>query len=171
MGCVVYECMEVIFYGLMDPLDHPHPSLQRPAAGRGASLCLPFVMRCHLALLAVRGLFSSPCDTHHEYDHTVSAFSLLIGGMQTPPVHILMPSGLQLALCCAEPLLFFRESIHINEAGLSVFPTSACGIVELWSRREGCRPDSSSRRRRRRLQPCQFAVSWTVCENQPWPCR
>ncbi len=29
-----------------------------------------------------------------------------------------------------------------------MFPTSACGIVELWSRREGCRPDSGSRSRR-----------------------
>ncbi|XP_069580527.1 lysine (K)-specific demethylase 2Bb isoform X1 [Brachyistius frenatus] len=37
--------------------------------------------------------------------------------------------------------------------------------IKLWSRREGCRPDSSSRsRRRRRLQPCQFAVSWTGSE-------
>lgn len=84
-----------------------------------------------------------------------------------------MRRGLPLALCFPTPLLFLWESIHINEAGLSVFPTSACGIVELWNRREGCRPDSGSRsrRRRRRLQPCQFAVSWTVCENQPWPCR
>ncbi|XP_070845885.1 lysine (K)-specific demethylase 2Bb isoform X5 [Chaetodon trifascialis] len=41
-------------------------------------------------------------------------------------------------------------------------------LVVLWSfgvGGEGCRPDSGSRsRRRRRLQPCQFAVSWTVCE-------
>lgn len=79
MGCVVYECMEVISIGFMDPLDHPHPSLQRPAAGCGASLCLPFVMRCHLALLAVWNLFFFPCDTHHEYDNILSAFSLLIG--------------------------------------------------------------------------------------------
>lgn len=79
MGCVVYECIEVISIGFMGPLDHPHPSLQRPAAGCGASLCLPFVMRCHLALLAVPSLLSSPCDTPHEYDNTFSAFSLLIG--------------------------------------------------------------------------------------------
>lgn len=83
--CVVSECMEVISIGFMDPLDHPHPFVQRPAAGGGASLCLPFVMRCHLALLAVRRLLSSPCDTHHEYDNTFSAFPLLIGQKQTPP--------------------------------------------------------------------------------------
>lgn len=53
---------------------------KRPAAaGFGASLCLPFVMRCHLALLAVQSLLSSPCDRHHEYDNTFSAFALLIG--------------------------------------------------------------------------------------------
>lgn len=60
MGCVVYEYMEVVSVGLMDPLNYIHPSLQRPAAGCGASLCLPFVMRCHLALLAVQSLCFSP---------------------------------------------------------------------------------------------------------------
>lgn len=131
MGCVVYECMEVISYGLMDPLDHPHPSLQRPAAGRAASLCLPFVMRCHLALLAVWGLLTSPNDTPHEYNHTVSAFSFLIGGMLTPPVHILMHSGLQLAVCYAAPLLFFRggRSILMRQACLCFLHL----LVVLWS--------------------------------------
>lgn len=65
MGCVVYECMEVISVGFMDPLDHPHLFHQRPAAGCGAPLCVPFVMRCHLALLAVRSLLRSACDTPH----------------------------------------------------------------------------------------------------------
>lgn len=84
--------------GFMDPVEHPRPSPQRPAAGRRASLCLPFVMRCHLALLAEWSLLSSPCDTHHEYDNTVSTFHLLIGWSQTPPAHIRMHSSLLLAL-------------------------------------------------------------------------
>lgn len=29
MGCVVYECMEVVSVGFVDPVDHPHPSLQK----------------------------------------------------------------------------------------------------------------------------------------------
>lgn len=79
MECDIYEYMEVISVVLMDPLNYLHPSLQRPAAGCGASLCLPFVMRCHLALLAVQCLCSSPSDTHYEYDNTIAAYSLLIG--------------------------------------------------------------------------------------------
>lgn len=67
---------------------------------------------------------------------------------------------------------WWSRSILMRQVCLC-FSTSACGIGKLWNKREGCRPDSSirSRRRRRRLQPCQFAVSWTVPENKPWPCR
>ena len=149
---------------------------KRPAAGRGASLCLPFVMRCHLALLAVRSLLFSACDTHHEYDSTFSAFPLLIGWNQTPPGTYSDAQRPPIGPVprSAPPLLQKSRSILMRQARLCFLHL----LVVLWSfgvGGEGCRPDSGSRsrrRRRRRLQPCQFAVSWTACEkNQPWPCR
>lgn len=125
-------------------------------------------MRCHLAPLAVSGLLVSPCDTHHEYDNTFSAFSLPIGQRQTPPpVHILIHSSLPLAPCFPKPSSSLGScSIFMRQARLCFLHL----LVVLWScgaGGEGCRPGSGIRSRwRRRLQPCQFAVSWTACEKK-----
>lgn len=135
--CFTWMHESEVCMGLTNPQDLPHRALQRPAAGRGASLCLPFVMRCHLAL-AVQSLLSSPSATHHKYDNTFTAFSLHIGWRQTPPECIFWFTAASHWLCAAQrPLLFLSESIHINEAGLYVFPTSACGIVELLEQEGG----------------------------------
>lgn len=100
----------------------PPPSLERPAAGLRVSLCLSFVMRCHLALLAVQRPLSSPCDAH-AHDMITPSLPLLPhwteADIPPPPVHILMDIHLPLALCsAATPPHTPRESFHINETGL-----------------------------------------------------
>lgn len=137
LGCVLHECMKAISVGLLDPLNHLHSSLQRPAAGCGASLCLPFVMRCHLALLAAQSLVSLSVILIMNMTTLFLHFLSSLDGDNHPPVHIWMHSSFLLAPCFPSPLLFFSKLIHINEASSSVFPTSASGIVKLWSRREG----------------------------------
>lgn len=73
-------------------------------------MCLPFVIRCHLAVLAVQSLLSPHSHAHHEYDSTFAAASFLIGRRVC----------LSLAPRLPLPLLLLVEPIHINEAGLSV---------------------------------------------------
>lgn len=168
MWWVVYEYMGVISVGVIDPLDSPTRPSKRPAAGCGASLCLPFIMRCHLVPLAVSGLLVSPCDTHHEYDNTFLAFSLLIGQRQTPPQYIFSYTA-----ASHWPPCFPKPSSSLGSCSILMRQARLCFLhllVVLWScgaGGEGCRPGSGIRsRRRRRLQPCQFAVSWTACEKK-----
>ena len=122
-------------YSGSPPLHPPPPPVppKRPAAGCGASLCLPCVMRCHLALLALPALWY----TSWIWEHLSRVVPPHWTDAESPPVHILMLSSPRLVQCCTEPRPLFAESSHINEAESSVFLTSACGIMKLWSRRGG----------------------------------
>lgn len=150
------------------PSGFPHPSLQKASCWLWGLFVFAFVMRCHLVPLAVSGLLVSPCDTHHEYDNTFLAFSLLIGQRQTPPQYIFSYTA-----ASHWPPCFPKPSSSLGSCSILMRQARLCFLhllVVLWScgaGGEGCRPGSGIRsRRRRRLQPCQFAVSWTACEKK-----
>ncbi len=167
MGCVVYAYMEVISVGFTDPLDHPHPSLQK------ASSCW------------LRGLFVFAFCNEMPSGSIGCAAPALLSLWQASwiwqhPSCIFSPHWIEadspryIFWCTAAshwPRASQQPSPSLGSWSILMRRARLCFLhllVVLWSfgvGGEGCRPDIGSRNgRRRRLQPCQFAVSWTVCE-------
>lgn len=121
---MLYECLVIKFLLVSSSLwitPTLLPSLERPAAGPWASLCLPFVMRCHLCSSGCAQACSSLLMMLRMTMTTLLLLHLCLLDRGVHPQYIfLMLSRLPLVLRFSATPLASREQIHINEGDLCV---------------------------------------------------